>query len=109
MSKPSASREPRLDSVLSGSRKGHPLVTKVLGRPVKHDDKVTKVSSMLFLRQVGKLDEISTKIRMSSGRVIDRSDILRAVLDAVEPWKMDFSECITVDEVRDKVREVMRG
>src|SRR6476661_8838685 len=53
------------------------------GRPPVHDEAWTKVTVVLFNRQIVFLDRLAANIRAQSGAAISRAQLIRALLDAV--------------------------
>ena len=53
------------------------------GRPPVHDEAWTKVTVVLFNRQIVFLDRLAANIRARSGAAISRAQLIRALLDAV--------------------------
>ena len=53
------------------------------GRPPVHDEAWTKVTVVLFNRQIVFLDRVAANIRAQSGAAISRAQLIRALLDAV--------------------------
>ena len=51
------------------------------GRPPVHQESWSKVSVVLFDRQIVHLDRLATDIRGKSGKVINRAEIIRALID----------------------------
>ena len=54
------------------------------GRPQVHQEPVSKITTVLLNRHVVYLDGISNEIRQQSGAVVKRSEILRALVEALE-------------------------
>ena len=61
------------------------------GRPPVHDEAWTKVTVVLFDRQIEFLDRMAANIRAQSGAAISRAQLVRAVLDAVGDADIDLS------------------
>lgn len=53
------------------------------GRPPVHDEAWTKVTVVLFNRQIVFLDRLAANIRARSGAAISRAQLIRALVDAV--------------------------
>jgi hypothetical protein len=53
------------------------------GRPPVHEEAWTKVTVVLFNRQIVFLDRVAANIRAQSGAAISRAQLIRALLDAV--------------------------
>jgi hypothetical protein len=61
------------------------------GRPPIHDEAWTKVTVVLFDRQIAFLDRIAANIRSQSGAAISRAQLVRALLDAVGDADIDLT------------------
>jgi hypothetical protein len=53
-----------------------------IGRP-PNEERASKVTVMLHDRQVVQLDRLATDIRASTGAVVQRAQIIRALVDAI--------------------------
>src|SRR5262249_52514431 len=53
------------------------------GRPPVHSETWSKVSVVLFDRQIVHLDRLSTAIRGASGKTLNRAEIIRALIDGL--------------------------
>jgi len=61
------------------------------GRPPVHDEAWTKVTVVLFNRQIVFLDRLAASIRAQSGAAISRAQLIRALLDAVAAADVDLT------------------
>ena len=61
------------------------------GRPPIHDEAWTKVTVVLFDRQIEFLDRMAANIRAQSGAAISRAQLVRALLDAVGDADIDLT------------------
>src|SRR5438132_8848326 len=61
------------------------------GRPPVHDEAWTKVTVVLFNRQIVFLDRLAANIRAKSGAAISRAQLIRALLDAVADADVDLT------------------
>src|SRR5437868_12716688 len=61
------------------------------GRPPVHDEEWTKVTVVLFNRQIVFLDRLAANIRAQSGAAISRAQLIRALLDAVADADVDLT------------------
>jgi len=61
------------------------------GRPPIHDEAWTKVTVVLFNRQIVFLDRLAANIRAQSGAAISRAQLIRALLDAVADSDVDLT------------------
>lgn len=62
------------------------------GRPPLHQEPVSKITTVLLNRHVVYLDGISNEIRQGSGAVVKRSEILRALVEALEAAQPDLDQ-----------------
>jgi hypothetical protein len=65
------------------------------GRPPIHDEAWTKVTVVLFNRQIVFLDRVAANIRAQSGAAISRAQLIRALLDAVADADIDLRSATT--------------
>lgn len=70
------------------------------GRPLAHEEPTTKATTILYNRQIAQLDRLSSEIREKTGRVVNRADIIRAILDAALAAKLDLSAATSEEDVR---------
>lgn len=75
----------------------------VRGRPPVHKEAWSKVSVVLFDRQIVHLDRISTDIRGRNGRVLNRAEIIRALIDGLIDSGMDITGSGSEAELRARV------
>jgi hypothetical protein len=61
------------------------------GRPPIHAEAWTKVTVVLFNRQIVFLDRLAASIRAQSGAAISRAQLIRALLDAVADAELDLT------------------
>jgi hypothetical protein len=61
------------------------------GRPPVHDEAWTKVTVVLFNRQIVFLDRLAATIRSQSGAAISRAQLIRALVDAVADADIDLT------------------
>ena len=61
------------------------------GRPPVHDEAWTKVTVVLFNRQIVFLDRLASNIRAQSGAAISRAQLIRALVDAVSDADIDLT------------------
>jgi hypothetical protein len=73
------------------------------GRPPVHQETWSKVSVVLFDRQILHLDRLSTDIRGKSGRVLNRAEIIRALIDGLIDSGMDITSTGSEADLRAKV------
>lgn len=61
------------------------------GRPPVHDEAWTKVTVVLFNRQIVFLDRLAANIRAQSGAAISRAQLIRALVDAIGDADVDLT------------------
>lgn len=87
-----------------GSVKPHASTIKAgRGRPPVHQETWSKVSVVLFDRQIHHLDRLSTDIRGKNGKVLNRAEIIRALIDGLIDSGMDITSSATEADLRAKV------
>jgi hypothetical protein len=80
------------------------LVTKAgRGRPPVHHETWSKVSVVLFDRQILHLDRLATDIRGKSGKAINRAEIIRALIDGLIESGMDITASGSEADLRSRV------
>ena len=87
--KPKAAPKPAAD-IFAPSRRGGPGKRRP-GRPPVHDEAWTKVTVVLFNRQIVFLDRMAANIRAQSGAAISRAQLIRALVDAVSDADIDLT------------------
>jgi hypothetical protein len=73
------------------------------GRPPVHSESWSKVSVVLFDRQIVHLDRLSTDIRVKSGKVMNRAEIIRALIDGLIDSGMDITGAASEADLRARV------
>jgi len=73
------------------------------GRPPVHQETWSKVSVVLFDRQILHLDRLSTDIRGTSGKVLNRAEIIRALIDGLIDSGMDITGSSSEGDLRARV------
>jgi hypothetical protein len=61
------------------------------------------VSVVLFDRQIHQLDRIAIEIRGKSGRVLNRAEIIRALIDGLIDSGMDIAAAASEADLRGRV------
>ena len=61
------------------------------GRPPIHDESWSKVSVVLFDRQLLQLDRLATDHRATDGKRLNRAEIIRALIDGLIDSGMDIA------------------
>jgi hypothetical protein len=73
------------------------------GRPPVHTETWSKVSVVLFDRQIVHLDRVSTDVRSRSGKVLNRAEIIRALIDGLIDSGMDITTAGSEADLRARV------
>ena len=73
------------------------------GRPPVHNETWSKVSVVLFDRQIVHLDRLATDIRGASGKVLNRAEIIRALIDGLIDSGMDVTGAASESDLRARV------
>ena len=73
------------------------------GRPPVHQETWSKVSVVLFDRQILHLDRLATDIRGVSGKILNRAEIIRALIDGLIDSGMDITAVATEADLRARV------
>ena len=61
------------------------------GRPPVHDEAWTKVTVVLFDRQIRFLDGVAATIRAQNGTAVSRAQLIRALVDATADAGIDLT------------------
>jgi len=77
--------------------------TRPRGRPPSHQETWSKVSVVLFDRQIVHLDRLATDIRGKSGKVLNRAGLIRALIDALIDSGLDITTSGSETAVRAQV------
>jgi hypothetical protein len=87
-----ATRPPKVRPSSNGRNESRPPgVGRRPGRPPVHDEAWTKVTVVLFNRQILFLDRVAANIRAQSGAAISRAQLIRALVDAVADAEIDLT------------------
>lgn len=70
------------------------------GRPPVHEEAWTKVTVVLFNRQIVFLDRLAANIRAQSGAAISRAQLIRALLDAVADADIDLTAAMSEADLK---------
>jgi hypothetical protein len=65
------------------------------GRPRTHREAWTKVSVVMFERQVLELDRLTAAIRSKTGAILTRAEVIRALLDALTESRLDVTSIVS--------------
>src|SRR2546427_1087979 len=73
------------------------------GRPPVHNESWSKVSVVLFDRQIVHLDRLATDVRGRGGKLLNRAEIIRALIDGLIDSGMDISATDSEADLRGRV------
>ena len=73
------------------------------GRPPVHSEAWSKVSVVLFDRQILHLDRLATDIRGRNGKVLNRAEIIRGLIDGLIDSGMDITNSGSEADLRARV------
>jgi hypothetical protein len=73
------------------------------GRPPVHHESWSKVSVVLFDRQVVHLDRLATVNRGKTGKLLNRAEIIRALIDGLIDSGMDIIGAESERDLRGRV------
>jgi hypothetical protein len=73
------------------------------GRPPVHTETWSKVSVVLFDRQIVHLDRVTTDVRSKSGKILNRAEIIRALIDGLIDSGMDITGAGSEADLRARV------
>jgi hypothetical protein len=85
------------------SAKVRPPARSGRGRPPVHSETWSKVSVVLFDRQIVHLDRLATDIRGRNGKVLNRAEIIRALIDGLIDSGMDVTGAGSEADLRARV------
>jgi hypothetical protein len=86
-------------------RKATPRPRARRGRPRTHREAWTKVSVVMFERQVLDLDRLTTAIRRKTGAHLTRAEVIRALLDALDESRLDVTSVISGAQLKNVLVE----
>jgi len=73
------------------------------GRPPVHAETWSKVSVVLFDRQIQHLDRLTANIRGKNGKFLNRAEIIRALIDGLIDSGMDITSTGSEADLRARV------
>ena len=73
------------------------------GRPPVHQESWSKVSVVLFDRQIQDLDRLTEQMRGKNGKAMNRAEIIRALIDGLIESGMDLAEAGSEADLRARV------
>lgn len=70
------------------------------GRPPIHEEDWTKVTVVLYNRQIVFLDRLANDIRANTGAAISRAEIVRALIDVLAGSEIDVTTATSEDDLK---------
>jgi hypothetical protein len=80
-----------------------PVVKPARGRPPVHQESWSKVSVVLFDRQIAHLDDYGNGRHKARSRPLNRAEIIRALIDALIESGMDITAVTSEADLRARV------
>jgi hypothetical protein len=84
-------KKPSTKKAESAGLSKRPPARRRPGRPPVHEEAWTKVTVVLFNRQIVFLDRMAANIRAHSGAAISRAQLIRSVVDAISDSDIDLT------------------
>jgi hypothetical protein len=78
------------------------------GRPPVHSEAWSKVSVVLFDRQIVRLDRLASDIRQRTRRTVNRAALIRAVIDGLFDSDFDVKTIGSEQELRASIADRLR-
>jgi hypothetical protein len=78
------------------------------GRPVVHSDEWSKVSVVLFDRQIVRLDAAVDVIRKRTGSPLTRAAMIRALIDGVLDSGLELTTIASENDLRQRLARLLR-
>ena len=78
------------------------------GRPPVHSEAWSKVSVVLFDRQIVRLDRLASDIRQKTGQVVNRAALIRAVIDGLFDSDVNVKTIGSEQELRARIAHHLR-
>ena len=79
------------------------------GRPFVHSDEWSKVSVVLFNRQIIRLDGAVTVIRKRTGKALNRAAVIRALIDGVLDSDFELTTITSENDLRQRLARLLRS
>lgn len=86
-----------------------PEAPRSAGRPPIHDEEWTKVTVVLFNRQIVYLDRLANDIRARTGAAIKRAELIRSLVDALETSGVDLTGATSEREIAGLLAEHLQA
>ena len=90
------------------ARKAQQVEKRRPGRPPIHAESWTKVTVVLFDRQIVFLDRIVENIRTRSAADISRAQLIRSMVDALSETEIDLTTATSEKELKATIRAHFR-
>ena len=78
------------------------------GRPPVHSEEWSKVSVVLFNRQIVRLDRLASNIRQETGKKVNRAALIRAVIDGLFDSTFKLKAIGSERELRVRIAQHLR-
>jgi hypothetical protein len=78
------------------------------GRPFLHSDTWSKVSVVLFNRQIVRLDSAVHVMRTKTGNPLNRAAVIRAIIDGVLDSSFDLTAITSESDLRQRLARLLR-
>jgi hypothetical protein len=79
------------------------------GRPPFHSEAWSKVSVVLFDRQIVRLDRLASDIRQKTGHAVNRAALIRAVIDGLFDSDVNINTIGSEQELRARIAHHLRA
>jgi len=83
-------------------------IEKKAGRPSLPSDSA-KASLTLKLRNIVWMDRLCSDIREQTGNVLDRGELLRGMISAVQDSEIDLRNCKTEQDIADAITKKLKS
>jgi hypothetical protein len=83
--------------------------TRRRGRPFVHSDEWSKVSVVLFNRQIIRLDGAVSVMRKRTGKALNRAAVIRALIDGVLDSGFELTTITSENDLRQRLARLLRS
>ena len=73
------------------------------GRPQEHQESWSKITVTLLDNQIHWLDNLASSIRLNTRTAISRTELIRALVSAVEGSELDLSQLKSESEIKEHI------
>ena len=98
-----------LDNAAAFASEASPEATRGRGRPATLLEDTVQVTALIFKRQVSVLDRLALDIRDNTGATLDRSPLLRGIVDGVLDAGVPLDRCSSEADIRRAVADAIGG